>query len=169
MFILEICCFAIVLDFGPLSSPDSMLTFSRGVAVAAGALGAVFAWDRIAAAVCAILRRWFYVPVIRYVDDIFFIIDADCAAFVRELVIEIVTLCGLVLDPDKTPFASSSAILLGVQVDVTPRSLTLRVYAAKLTFWLRLLRALAGEVFQSRPPGGGGGERFWLAPLKPCP
>ena len=36
-----------------------------------GAVAAVYAWDRMGAAVTAILRRLFCFPVLRYVDDLF--------------------------------------------------------------------------------------------------
>ena len=69
------------------------------------------------------------------------------ASFARAVLLEVVALFGLVLDPAKTPLASTSEVVLGVRVSFSERSVVFEVARSKLDFWLQLLRDLleAGE------------------------
>ena len=107
-----------------------------------GALGAVYAWDRLAAVVTAVLRRTFLLPVIRYVDDLFLVLPASLAPRGREVLLEVVSLFGLVLDPIKTPPASSDAVVLGVRALCLSRAIVFQVEPSKLAFWRDLLSDL---------------------------
>ena len=134
------------LPFSQVLIPDpasGQLYVALQLAMPFGAIGAVYAWDRLASLVTAILRRLFSLPVIRYVDDLFLLFPAAAASEARGVLVEVVTLLGLVLDPVKTPEASPSEVVLGVRVTCRPHSLQFEVDSAKVTFWLRLLRDMA--------------------------
>jgi hypothetical protein len=109
-----------------------------------GAVGAVYAWDRVGAAVSAILRDWFLVPVVRYVDDLFWAEVDESAESCRELVLEVVSLLGFTLEPSKTPLPSRSLDILGVTVslDFSQGGIVISSVpdSAKVAFWLSDIR-----------------------------
>ena len=55
-----------------------------------GSLAAVYAWDRLGAAVTAILRQLFLLPLLRYVDDLFGIFFGPDPQSDRAYLLEIV-------------------------------------------------------------------------------
>ena len=90
-----------------------------------GAVAAVYAWDRVGAAVTAILRVYLGLPVLRFVDDFFwYIIDGrepslaqrTFAREARQNVLDVVGALGFGLDPAKTPDPAALMAILGVAV-----------------------------------------------------
>ncbi len=130
------------LDFANilLLHPSGDLFFSQQFAMPFGAVGAVYAWDRVGAAISAILRDYFLVPVVRYVDDLFWAETEMSADSCRTLVLEVVSLLGFTLEPSKTPLASESLDILGVTVSLSFDENGVVVSsvpdAAKVSFWL---------------------------------
>ena len=107
-----------------------------------GAVGAVYAWDRVAEAVVEVLRRVFLVPAARYVDDIFFVDFEYTAVRTREIVMAVVDAFGLCLEPDKTPAPAMDMVVLGVRVSLTPgdgapTGIDLRLDSDKRLVWLQ--------------------------------
>ena len=129
---LEHLAFARLLIAHPV---DGSLWVADQWAMPFGAIGAVYAWDRIGSAVTQILARLFWLPLLRYVDDLFMVIPADLADGAYSALHECVSLLGLVLDPGKSPRAAPEAVVLGVSIRCAPGSLTFRVDAAKAAFW----------------------------------
>ena len=121
---------------------DRVLFTATQWAMPFGAVGAVYAWDRIGSAVTQILARLFWLPVLRYVDDLFTVVPADLAEDAFRVLHEVVSLLGLTLDPAKSPPASATATILGVTVECIPRALRFSIEASKLAFWLQELEAL---------------------------
>ena len=81
-----------------------------------GALGAVYAWDRMGHAVVHILNHYLRIILSRYVDDCFGIIDAEDSEYIREATVLLVQWLGPKLDPDKTPAPARSQVILEVRV-----------------------------------------------------
>ena len=126
-----------------LVRPDDAALFTATQwAMPFGAVGAVYAWDRIGSAVTQILARLFWLPLLRYVDDLFTVVPSDLAADAFRVLHEVVGLLGLTLDPAKSPPASLSSSILGISVECLPGSLRFSVEAAKLAFWGAELDAL---------------------------
>ena len=126
------------------TSPDVFETrVSTQYAMPFGAVGAVYAWDRLGGGVTALLRRLLLLPTGRYVDDLFWIDESSIAAPSRSLVMRFVTALGLQLAADKTPPPSKVMPLLGIQLSVEDidgvQCLTLLPDPAKLQFWLQCL------------------------------
>ena len=126
--------------------PDSRQVFATTqYAMPFGAVGAVYSWDWVSESLVAIIRASFLIPALRYVDDLFFAELACVSSETRELLIEIVTLLGFVLAPDKTPQAASAQDILGVQVVLRGLSAILAVDSGKVNFWLAELDTLASR------------------------
>ena len=83
-----------------------------------GALAAVYAWDRLGAALQAILSRALTAPINRYVDDLFTISYNKGSDELREFIVEIIDLLGFTLDWDKTPPPAGEQTILGVRVAI---------------------------------------------------
>ena len=128
-----------------------------------GAVAAVYAWDRIGAAVTAILRHLFCFPLLRYVDDLFGLLLGDNPQQDRSDLLEVVDLLGLRLDPDKTPSPSSSMTILGVlitivyinhlyyaQLDIDPRKQQVWLQALREALHTRTLHPYDAEVLAGR-------------------
>ncbi len=130
------------LEFANILLLDSAgdLFYSQQFAMPFGAVGAVYAWDRVGAAISAILRDYFLVPVVRYVDDLFLAETEASADSYRSLVLEVVSLLGFTLEPSKTPPASTSLDILGVTVslgfDKNGVVVSSVPDSAKVSFWL---------------------------------
>ena len=113
-----------------------------------GAVGAVYAWDRLGSAVAAVLRSFFLVPVSRYVDDLFWAESSDTAHESRDLVMEVVHELGLTIEVSKTPMPAKSQDILGVRVEVrqshrpeTPAAMVFSLEAGKAQVWLGQIEA----------------------------
>ena len=126
-----------------VSAHDGEVWESAQKAMPFGAVAAVYAWDRLAAVLCVILLECFDIPVIRYVDDLFFIDFHSLSQETRSMLLEIISLLGLTLDLDKTPPPAPEQVLLGVSVelhpsagnDPSPAAIHLELEPAKATFW----------------------------------
>ena len=125
-----------------VNSPDGPRV-STSWAMPFGAVGAVYAWDRVGSAVAAILRSFFLVPVSRYVDDLFWAEQSETSQEARELVIEAIHLLGLTVEVSKTPSPSKCQDILGVTVTVQQPGrqdedavLAVRLEAGKSRVWL---------------------------------
>ena len=110
-----------------------------------GAVGAVYSWDWVSEAIVSILRSVFLLPVLKYVDDLFFAELSCLAEQSRDLLVEVVGLFGFVLSPDKTPRPSRIQDVLGVRVALHGLCAILAVDSGKVTFWLSELQALISD------------------------
>ena len=81
-----------------------------------GAVGAVYAWDRVADLITFILSVLLLLPLSRFVDDLFCCVPREGAGQCRLWMKEIVRLLGFVLDDEKTPMPSSVQVILGVEI-----------------------------------------------------
>ena len=112
-----------------------------------GAVGAVYAWDRVGQmaqfVICAVLG----LPVHRYVDDLFFVLPRHDAQSVVDQMVRLVSLLGLCLEEEKTPPPAVSQVVLGVELSVKNVSrrdkervsLAVRLDPNKAAFWTTLL------------------------------
>ena len=118
-----------------------------------GAVGAVYAWDRVADLITTILSILLLLPLSRFVDDIFCCIPREGAAQCRLWMKEIVYLLGFVLDEDKTPLPSSIQTILGVEVRfacVQRRkkrsfSIKVRLDSKKAEHWTRIVQEVLSD------------------------
>ena len=94
------------------------LVMSTQFAMPFGSVAAVYAWDRLADALVHVLTSALRVPIIRYVDDLFGVCFAYEAARLREYIIELVTMCGFAVEPEKTPLPASIQTVLGVNLEL---------------------------------------------------
>jgi hypothetical protein len=97
--------------------PESGVFFlSTQFAMPFGAVGAVYAWDRVADLITFILSVLLLLPLSRFVDDMYCCIPREGAGQCRLWMKEIVRLLGFVLDDEKTPLPSSVQTILGVEI-----------------------------------------------------
>ena len=92
-----------------------------------GAVSAVYAWDRLGEAITAILRKVCLFPASRYVDDLFMPIWVSISGASREILLEVVSIFGAVLNPAKTLPPSESMPVLGVLVSINSTGIELRI------------------------------------------
>ncbi len=93
---------------------SSELLVSEQFVMPFAAVGAVYAWDRLGSAVTAILIEKFLVPCIRYVHDLFWTDFEESSEDCRKMVMEVVSLLGFTLEPEKTPLPFDSHDILGI-------------------------------------------------------
>ena len=96
-----------------VQDPSSGRTFlAKHFAMPFGAVAAVYAWDRGGNAVTAVLRHFLGAPLLRYVDDLFWALQAgkvpgraECTFIraLRQFVIDVVGALGFALDLANTP------------------------------------------------------------------
>ena len=120
------------------------LRVSPQYAMPFGAVSAVYAWDRLGEAFTSILQRVFLFPVSRYVDDLFMPVWAEHSKESREILLEVISLFGAVLSPEKTPAPCTSMPVLGVLVSIDGDSVNLSIEEHRIEFWLSELQRLAG-------------------------
>ena len=84
-----------------------------------GSIAAVYAWDRLGAAISTIIARALLIPCCRYVDDLFAGIYKEGSDRARAMMLRLVDLLGFTLERDKTPEPSAKQTILGVQVEIT--------------------------------------------------
>ena len=119
-----------------------------------GAVGSVYAWDRLAEALVHLLSHFLGIPISRFVDDLFGAIFAEHSAEIRDAMLEICELLGIILDPEKSPDPDESQVILGVLVkikyqtrrDYTSCTVTTRLDPQKAEFW----RGIINDVIDSR-------------------
>ena len=109
-----------------------------------GAIAAVYAWDRLGAALTHILSNNLSIPLCRYVDDLFTVLPASLAKASRQAILETIDKFGFQLDPEKTPIPSSNMIILGVDITYWVDQsgipyVTLRIDRAKRAIWIQTL------------------------------
>ena len=130
---------------------DGSLHVAHQWAMPFGAIGAVYAWDRLGSVVTQILARLFWLPMLRYVDDLFTVVPATLGPAAFDLLHHVVATLGLVLDPAKSPPPAPSGTVLGVAVACSVAVLTFRVDSAKVEFWITELTRLAADGPSRRP------------------
>ena len=118
-----------------------------------GAVAAVYAWDRVGAALQAVLQRMFLLPASRYVDDLFWPDFASCASSGRDLALQVVNMLGFTLAPKKTRAPSVSQDVLGVHLhlhrELQAWTLSTSVDSAKCALWLRCIQSALQSGFIS--------------------
>ena len=130
-----------------------MFFMSTQYAMPFGAVGAVYAWDRVADLITTILSILLLLPLSRFVDDIFCCVPREGAAQCRLWMKEIVYLLGFVLDEGKTPLPSSIQTILGVEVRfacVLRRkkrsfSIKVRLDTKKAEHWSRIVQEVLSD------------------------
>ena len=113
-----------------------------------GMVSAVYAWDRLAESLNWIFGYFLHLPLTRYVDDMFTPIYGKHAMEVRNALLEVSGLLGIMLDEAKTPAPASCESLLGVSISVDEkvrhgslrRSISIRLDPVKAEFWENMIR-----------------------------
>ena len=119
-------------------SSGSVVRF-RQLAMPFGAVGAVYAWDRLGAFLTAVLQDVFLVAASRYVDDLFLVDYESTASEARSTMLAVVTLLGFTLEEAKTPRPASSQDILGIRVTLTDTELCIAPEPRKVALWLDCL------------------------------
>lgn len=99
-----------------LRDPSGQVFVSTQLAMPFGAVASVYAWDRIGAALAAILQEFLLIPCARYVDDLFWADFVLSASTGRAFALHLVHLLGFTLEESKTPAPSTTQTILGVQI-----------------------------------------------------
>ena len=137
------------LTGGPVVSSHYAMPF--------GALGAVYAWDRLGDAICHILSYFLILPLSRYVDDMFSPIYEKHSSEIRSCLIELSNLLGVILDPQKTPEPSPEEAVLGVLIKIYRKfrrqilhaSVTCILDPSRAAFWRqKILEILSARIFR---------------------
>ena len=118
-----------------------------------GAVGSVYAWDRLAEALVHILSYFLGIPISRFVDDLFGAVYAEYSVEIRDAMLEICELLGIILDPEKSPEPDEAQVILGVLVkikyqtrrDYTSCTVTTRLDPQKAEFW----RGIINDIIDS--------------------
>jgi hypothetical protein len=128
-----------------LLHPESLrIWITSQLAMPFGALAAVYAWDRLGAAIQHVIQSALLIPVLRYVDDLFSVLPAAISGIAMASMLSTVASFGLVLDPDKTPKPADQMVILGVLVEYLRESalgpiLNLSIDESKRLVWIELL------------------------------
>ena len=91
---------------------------STQLAMPFGGVASVFSWDRLGAALAAILQELLLILSPRYVDDLFWTDFWRAAAEGRLAAMELVTFLGFTLEERKTPMPALCQDILGVRVSL---------------------------------------------------
>ena len=107
-----------------------------------GAVAAVYAWDRLGAALSSVLREMFLIPVIRYVDDLFWLDFSETSTSCRLLALEVVALLGFILEETKTPPPGphtyrTEPSTVGIPLGLYSRTQPLSQSRPRSTTWVR--------------------------------
>jgi len=135
------------------------LVVSRQFAMPFGAVAAVYGWDRVADALSHVLMVILAIPVVRYVDDLFGACFAVHAEELRDMILELMAMCGFTLDPQKTPLPAPTQTILGIECrlysgyrrqQATYAYITARLDAAKTEVWIEMINGilLSGQLAQ---------------------
>ena len=120
-----------------------------------GAVGSVYAWDRLAEGLVHILSYFLAIPISRFVDDLFCAVYAEYSVEIRNAMLEICDLLGIVLDPEKSPDPAEAQVILGVLVrikyqtrrDYTSCTVTTRLDPQKAVFWRGIINDIIDSGF----------------------
>ena len=133
------------------------VAFPRGfrrfiqLAMPFGAVGAVYAWDRIGEALQAIICRYLLIALQRYVDDFFGVDFHSCARQARMFLLELFQLLGISLAVDKTPLPAFSMPVLGLElVSSCLGKLVCNFDPDKVAVWVRMLQSLVSGSIHER-------------------
>ena len=116
-------------------------------------VASVFAWDRLGAALAAILQEFLLIPCPQYVDDLFWADFALTAAQGRAAAMELISLLAFTLEETKTPWPSVSQGIVGVRIFLGEGGtcMWLQPELAKRDRWLQeILEVLADDRVQAR-------------------
>ena len=104
-----------------------------------GALSAVYGWERVGAALVAILRS-IGLPALRYVDDIFMAVPHQLGSLARTIMEDVIQALGWHLEPDKTEGPTQQLTVLGVSITIDNKSIALQPDPIKVAVWLRQMQ-----------------------------
>ena len=99
-----------------LRDPFGQVFVSTQWAMPFGAVASVYAWDRLGAALAAILQHFLLIPCARYVDDLFWADFEASASAGRQAALDLISLLGFTLEESKTPAPSQCQNVLGIQI-----------------------------------------------------
>ncbi|KAF4648635.1 hypothetical protein FOZ61_002391, partial [Perkinsus olseni] len=133
-----------------------------------GARGSMLHYSRVSRAVCAILRRLLWVPLLAYVDDYYAICPEEQASHCHALFQRVNRVLGFQIKEEKTMLPAVEGKLLGIKLTISPSAITMDVdeqRRQKLQEQLRLVRqnkrlspTLAGKLAGKL---GFAGTAFW--------
>lgn len=109
-----------------LRNPGGQLFSATQLAMPFGAVASVYAWDRLGAALAAILQEFLLIPCVRYVDDLFWVDFVAASAECRLAALECIDLLGFTLEESKTPAPSSCQTVLGIKVALVDNGVSLQ-------------------------------------------
>ena len=123
-----------------VQSSEGDIFTSGQLAMPFGSVAAVYAWDRVGAALSAILIELFDIPCSRYVDDLFWVDFSSTSSSCRTLALRVISLLGFTLEPEKTPEPSLTLDILGITVSLQQCAeglcLLLLPEARKVAVWM---------------------------------
>lgn len=128
--------FADVLVSNPRQGGQRYVCTQR--ALPFGAVASVYGWERLGAALTAVLR-WIGLPVLRYVDDLFSAVPEELGDLARSVMERAIAALGYTLEPDKTEGPASSLTVLGVQLLIIDLMLTVAPDPLKVPHWIHQL------------------------------
>jgi len=126
------------------------LVVSKQLAMPFGAVAAVYGWDRVADALTHVMSAILLIPVSRYVDDLFGACFASHAEELRDMIVELMTMCGFTLDPEKTPLPARSQTILGIEC---------RLFRKMKATWVRAHTALVARLDEAK-------TKVWIDMIK---
>ena len=109
-----------------LRNPGGQLFIATQLAMPFGAVASVYAWDRLGAALAAILQEFLLIPCVRYVDDLFWVDFVAASAECRLAALECIDLLGFTLEESKTLAPSSCQTVLGIKVALVDNGVSLQ-------------------------------------------
>ena len=125
---------------------DSAVMVSFHNAMPFGAVASVHAWERVGALLITIIRRLLFIPMFRYVDDLF--------AFDFEEALEHSTMCAVRLIraclgsdsiADRKVDYGSSLCILGVELSLSKTAYRCRLSREKAAKWIAIMRRALHE------------------------
>lgn len=101
-----------------------------------GAVGAVYAWERVGVAIVAILRS-LGLPVLRYVDDLLAVVPEGAGAAAKQGIEDVVTALGFRLAPYKTDGPASQMVILGIRLECKDGHIRLQPDPREKDVWIQ--------------------------------
>ena len=130
-----------------------------------GAASAVFAWDRVGAAIAKIARVILKIPLLRYVDDMFSAERPACVEHCRDCVVRLIRALMGPSSVSAKKFCSGLPLeVLGVTIDADSFGAVFWPSEAKVTKWLhRISHALQSKDISSGASNKLAGALSWSA------